>query len=342
MKLQAYKAAAFIEQPDKSLCVFLLYGPDTGLVRERGTQLAKKFVDDLNDPFAIADISADTLGSDPSRLADELATIPMLGGTRLVRIRDAGDAAFVAVDRALENPPTGKAIAILEAGDLDKRSKLRARVEDDGRAMAIPCYPEEGADLTRNIQGMLRTQGFSVEPEALDAMVGLLPPDRIGVRLEIDKLVSYALKANPKRITLDDVEAALSDGHAETVDEAIWAAASANLPKLDAALARLAAEDTPPIVLLRGMQRHLLRLYEVRAKMADGESMEEAVKGLRPAVFYKRANAMRDQARRWSLPVIHAALHLLVAAEVQSKSTGFPAERLSERALLGLGKLMAR
>lgn len=342
MKLSVSKSAAFIEQPDKTLCLYLLYGPDAGLVRERGTALAKKFVADLSDPFAVADIGADTLHADAASLGDELATVPMLGDWRLVRVKDAGDNVFAAVDAALEHPPKGRAIAILEAGDLDKRSKLRLRVEDDARAMAIPCYAEEGYALDKTVQGMIKAEGFSIDRDALAMMVDLLPPDRIGIRLETDKLISYCLKAADKRITREDVQAALTDNAAEDIDDAVWAAASADIRTLDATLERLSAQDVQPVALLRGMQRHLLRLYEVRAHMAQGLSMAEALKELRPPVFFKREKQMLDQARRWSLPALHTALHALVEAEVQCKSTGTPAERMAERALLGLGKLAAR
>ncbi len=343
MKLSVSKAAAFIERPDKNLKLFLLYGPDAGLVRARGNQLAKQFVADLNDPFAVADVGADTLHEETGRLSDEMATIPMLGGWRLVRVKDAGDSVFAAVDHALSNPPPGQAAVILEAGDLDKRSKLRARVEDDAHAMAVPCYPEEGAALGKTVQDMLKADGFSIDRDAMDALQDMLPPDHMGVRAEMEKLILFTLHSNPKRITLRDVELALTDGSAEDVDEAVWAAASANISELDRQLAKLAAEGVAPVMLLRAMQRHLMRLYEAKSMMvADGKGVDEAMKSLRPPVFFKRENEMRKQLTRWTLPALHAGLASLTTAEAQTKSTGFPAERISERALFGLARISAR
>lgn len=339
MKLSVGKSAGFITAPDKKLAVYLLYGPDAGLVRARGAELARHFVADLNDPFAVADISADTLADETGRLADEMATIPMLGGWRLVRVKDAGDAAFAAVDHALNGAAPKQAAVILEAGDLDKRSKLRARVEDDANAMAIPCYAEEGMALDKTIQAIMRENGFAIDRDALSALTGMLPPDHLGVKMEVEKLILYAMHVEPKRITLQHVEAALADGSAEDVDEAIWAAASADLQKLDRQLTRLSAQGTAPVQLLRGMQRHLLRLYEAKAMMQDGKSSDEAMKSLRPPVFFKRENMMRQQLNRWQLPALNAALASLVNAEAQSKTTGMPAELVTERALYSLARI---
>jgi DNA polymerase-3 subunit delta len=341
MKLSVSKSAAFIERPDKSLRLVLLYGPDVGLAHERGAALAKQFVSDLTDPFAVAELGADTLHGDLARLADEMATIPMLGGWRLCRVRDASDSAFAAVDALLNNPPKGNCIAILEAGDLDKRSKLRLRVEDDPHAMAVPCYAEEGFALDKSVHAMLRGEGFTIDSDALAALTALLPPDRAGVRMEVDKLITSCWKNAGKKIAMADVTAILSDGSAEDVDEAVWAAASFDLAKLDATLARLNAEGVQPTQLLRAMQRHILKLYEARAQMEDGRSMEEALKQLRPPVFFKRETQIKKQLQRWTLPALDRALAALVTAEAQCKSSGLPTERIGERALLGLGRALA-
>ncbi|MBT7582049.1 MAG: DNA polymerase III subunit delta, partial [Kordiimonadaceae bacterium] len=60
----------------------LIYGPDEGLVRERATKIAKQVVEDLQDPFLVANIDPDSLKSEPGILADEAAAISMMGGRR--------------------------------------------------------------------------------------------------------------------------------------------------------------------------------------------------------------------------------------------------------------------
>ncbi len=73
--------------------------------------------------------------------------------------------------------------------------------------------------------------------------------------------------------------------------------------------------------------------------MQDGKSSDEAMKSLRPPVFFKRENAMRQQLNRWQLPALNTALAALVSAEAQSKTTGMPAELVTERALYSLARI---
>ncbi len=337
MKLTAGKSAAFIDRPDKAMRIFLLYGPDSGLVRERGQLLAKHFVADINDAFNVAELTGDALAGDAARLSDEMATIPMLGGARLVRVRDAGDSMFAALEACLENLPPGESYVILEAGDLDKRSKMRNRIEDDSKAITIPCYPEEGYALDKSIQAILKEQNFTIEREALEALQDLLPPDRIGIRMEMDKLMTYAWDSNPKRITLEAVEDSLADSNAQDMDGALWAAASGDFAALERQMMRF-TEATAPVQILRGLQRHLLRLMEAKAHMANGMDAEGAMKKLRPPVFFKFENAMRRQLNRWSLPALERALSAMVQIEQKTKQTGMPAEDLAQRALIDVAR----
>lgn len=339
MKLTANKSAGFIERPDKSCRVFLLYGPDAGLVKERGVLLAKHFVADLHDPFAIADLTADQLKEDPARLHDEMATIPMLGGTRLVRVQQGSDAAFAALDHLLGHLPAGDSVCILEGGELDKRSKLRARVEDDAMAMAIPCYAEEGASLDKTILAIIKEQGLSLEGDALQRAHAVLPQDRAALRHELEKLAIYAWRNPARRITLADVEACIADGHESDMDEAIHAACAGDGLKLDRQLTRLAAEGINAVQILRGCQRHVLRLYEAIGIMQqDGLSADDALERLRPPVFFKQKPAMMVQLRRWNAGLVAHALAMLLEAEKRVKSAGMPADLIGQRALQALSR----
>ena len=78
----ALKSAAqidsFLAKPTQP--VVLVFGPDSGLVRERAQMLIKASVDDVNDPFSLARLDGDELASEPSRLVEEANTVPLFGG----------------------------------------------------------------------------------------------------------------------------------------------------------------------------------------------------------------------------------------------------------------------
>ena len=83
---------------------------------------------DLQDPFRVADLSAATLAADPARLADEAAQISLMGGRRVVRVRDAGDALAPLFGRFLADMPrrrAGRRRGRRPAGPLGVAPRLR-------------------------------------------------------------------------------------------------------------------------------------------------------------------------------------------------------------------------
>ena len=129
MKLPAQRIAAFVKSPDAGMRAALVYGPDTGLVKERAQAIARAICPDLSDAFRVAEIDADTIAHDPARLNDEAASLSLMGGRRLIRVYDAGDAVGTLFDRFFKDPPPGDAFIVVAAGDLPPRSSLRKAFE---------------------------------------------------------------------------------------------------------------------------------------------------------------------------------------------------------------------
>ncbi|HVY12341.1 MAG TPA: DNA polymerase III subunit delta, partial [Alphaproteobacteria bacterium] len=188
----------------------------------------------------------------------------------------------------------------------------------------------------QRMAAILKEGGFTASREALSKLAGLVPPDRIGMRLELEKLMTYAGadQAQNKNITPEQIDAVLSDGGEQDMDEAIAAAASGEPVKLEKQLARLREAGAAPVSILRGAQRHMLRLYEARARMeSQNQTADEAMKALKPPVFFKQEAAFRNQLRRWKPRVLERAIAMLLRAEAQCKSTGLPDHLIAEKAL---------
>src|SRR5437762_11522685 len=94
----------FLARPDPLRPIILLYGPDSGLVRERAEALLASAVDDPNDPFSLVKLDDDELSAEPSRLGDEAMTVPLFGGRRAIRVRAGSRSLASGVDTRAEAP----------------------------------------------------------------------------------------------------------------------------------------------------------------------------------------------------------------------------------------------
>ncbi|MBV9828630.1 MAG: DNA polymerase III subunit delta [Alphaproteobacteria bacterium] len=333
MKLPAGRVEGFLRRPDAEIRAILLYGPDAGLVRERADTLARHICPELRDPFRVADLTAAAVTADPARLYDEAAQISLMGGRRVVRVRDAGDSLATLFSRFLADA-AGDALIVVEAGDLPGRSSLRRVFDDAAIAAAIGCYPDNARDLAGVIRDSFAAHRITPTRDAIDYLVGHLGGDRLLTRAELEKLSLYA--GDGGRLDLDDVRAVLSDSAGLSVDDALMAAAEGDAAALDRALARVFQEGESAVSVIRALLRHLQRLHLLALRVASGTSPDEAVRGARPPIFFKQQDSYRRQLNRWSEPRLRRALDRIAEAEFRMKLTGFPAETICREAMLGI------
>jgi DNA polymerase-3 subunit delta len=341
MKIKASDADRFAAKPDARIRAVLVYGPDSGLIRERMNALARSVVDDLSDPFRVADLTDGDLRQDPARLADEAASIAMLGGRRVVRIRGAGDMLAKTFESFLGDPK-GDALIVVEGGDLGPRSSLRKLFEEEPNAAAIPCYADDAATLEDTICKRLARDGLAPEPAALQYLTSHLGNDR-GVTLnELEKLALYmgpkAGKDEKRAVTLADVRACVGDNADSSLDDVVDAATGGDLPALDVALARARSADLSPIAMLNALSRHLIQLHLALAEIETGTPADAALRTIRPPVHFSRAGALRRQLSLWNRRRLDRALALVAEADTQCKTTGLPEGAICGQTLLRIAQ----
>lgn len=328
MKLDARQVPAFLRNPGPCRAV-LLHGEDEGLIREHAQNLTRLVAGTLDDPFRVAELDRDGW----PLLAGEVSALSMIGGRRVVRVREVTDAILPALQAALKTP--GDALVILEAPGLGK-GKLRSFAENTADAAAIACYPEEGRALTDLIRAALAEERVTADPDALAFLSATLGGDRCVVRGELEKLI---LLAGPGgALDLDMARAATGEAAGASADEALLAATCGDVAVADAAVDSALADGLNCIALLRTALSHLQKLHQARLRMAGGASASDAIRAMRPPVFFRAQTAMAASLGLWPQ---EALLRLIAEAretELACKQTGARQELLARRFVVGIAR----
>ena len=335
MKLPAARIAAFLQRPDQAIRAVLLYGPDIGLVRERADDLARTVCSDLRDPFRVADLSGAVVAADPARLADEAAQMSLIGGRRVVRVRDAGDR-LAGLFRGFLDAAPGDGFVVVEAGDLPGSSAMRRVFDTSPRAAAIGCYPDTPRERAAVIRDTLRAHRITASGEATQYLVEHLGSDRLLTRAELEKLALYAGQGS--HVELDDVRLSIEDSAALATDDAVMAAAEGDAARVDRVLDRVFQEGESAVSVVRAMLRHLQRLHLLAARAAAGTTVAEVVRTARPAIFYRQEDNFKRQLVLWSEAGLRAQLGRIAQAELRMKLTGLPANTVCREALLAVAQ----
>ena len=333
---------AYLKAPPKGISAILFFGNDAGLVWERAAALAKTMAAQSIPPGEILRIDDPDLENDPDKLAIELGTIPMFGGRKIIRTQQSRKVNAASLKSLIEGPPL-EGFLVVEAGSLRADEGLRKLFEAAQNAAAIPCYADEARDLDGLVRNVLAAHKLDISAEAKRLLIARLGADRGTSRAEIEKLALYAL--GQTQIEEADVEAIVGDASEMAIDRIVTAAvsgqASVALVECDKALA--AGESAQYVLIASEKQIH--RLHRVRMAMESGASLEDALKGLRPPIFFKQRDGFVRQVEMWSSPKLSRALSRITEGQRMMRSGG-PLGALDEAAvtqgvLLDLARLAA-
>ena len=333
MKLAAARIPAFLREPGECRVV-LLFGEDAGMIRDRAETLVRAIAGSLDDPFLVTELPRENI----KQLANEAAGLSLMGGRRVVRVRDVTDAATEPVLALLKSK--APALVVLEGPSIATRSKLRTALEAAADGAAIGCYPEEGRALEETIRETLRVGGVGIEADALAWLSQQLGADRASTRAELEKLALYVGVGN--RVDLDAAMTCVGDLAGLSLDDAMYAATTGDVATADRALEAAVAEGAAPVQVLRVAMGHLQKLHRARLAMDEqGLTAADAAKTVRPPVFFQKVGAFSRSLMLWPAGTLAAAMAALAEAERGCKRTGWPDDALCRNAVLTLARRSA-
>ncbi len=331
MKLDTRQAAGFLRDPGPCRLV-LLHGDDEGLIRERAQALTRLVAGGLNDPFRVVELDRDGW----PQISGEMAALSMIGGRRVVRVREVAEAVLPHVASAMKGP--GGALLILEAPGLGK-GKLRSFAEAAPDAASIACYPEEGRALTELIRGMFGELQVSAEPDAISWLGEALGGDRSVVRGEIEKL---ALLCGPGgRVDMEMARSATGEAAGHMGDDGLLSAMAGDVRASDAAIEAAIADGLNGIGLIRISLMLLQKMHVARLRMEQGASAGDAVRAMRPPVFGPAVPVMNTALSLWPGEALLRALEEARQVELACKQTGSRPELLARRFIAVLARQAA-
>lgn len=332
MKLAAKQIEGFLRQPGGCHGV-LIYGPDHGLIRQRATSITKNILGAADDAFNKAELSEEQLLQDPALLSDELSALSLMGGRRLVCIRDAGDKSGAIIAEARDALSEGSYL-LVTADELTPRSPLRKLFESEPQLAALPCYKDEGYGLSQLITQSLQQYGLRVNREAQDYLCARLGGDRMMILSELERIALYF--GDEKQVDMPSLQRLIESDQDTSMDVVSHAFAARNGKLFCEALDQLLVTGVQPIIFIRSIDRMLARLSEMHVLMQGGKSADQAAQSMRPPLFFKDKALFAGYARKWEFQQIQRARHQLMRLEAVTKTSYDTSETLLKEGLLRL------
>ena len=333
--IRTREAERFLSAIPEHIFLFLIYGPDAGMVRERALSIINKRIDDRRDPFQFVQISGEAIAADPLLLLDEANTTPLFGGRRAILIETGAKSILPAINSLIAAPPDACAI-VLTAAVLKKDAPMRKLIEGAKGGAAIECQEDTAQDLNGLIDRTLREARLTATPEARGLLLNALGEDRLMSRSELAKLVLYM--HGRSHVEATDIEAIIA--HAASIaSDRIVAAAFTGETGLQ--LEAYFAHGGDPSALIFGALRYLIALHKARISMErEGGRLEPGISIMMRAGFgFMHRSLLEAQLKAWTAIRLNKLREPLRSAQTQARAHAAVAQMEAERVLWRVAKI---
>jgi DNA polymerase-3 subunit delta len=323
MKIPPFQIESFIQKiASDKIAGCLVFGPEINSVSYRFETIAKKITPDLSDVFLVANLSKERLAQDKGVLIDEFSAMSMLGGRRLIIVRDGDSACANALKLLFEDENFYKKsenFILIQAGDLDKSSALRKACEDNPHFAAIACYEDNDSVIKNYIADELRRRKLTFTPQVVEMFLDKFGKDRNLIILEMRKMILF-MDGN-RNLTPEIVER-LSGSESEiSISEFVNSFAAQKFEDALLAAEKLFREGNDAITILRFLSNYFQKLSAARLEIESGNSdFDSAVKNQR--LFFKAETDFRKHLKQLSQKFLLKILRDLEQLEIKIKSSG--------------------
>ena len=336
MKANAAAIGRAVDQPNPAIRFYLFYGPDESQSRALAARLleglgASKFM-----------VSAGSVKSDPASLVDEASAMSLFGGRRAIWIEPATKDIEEGVISLMDGPPP-ESVVIAVAGTLPTTSALRKLAESSNDALAFAAYLPEGDGAARMVIDVGRRFGLKIASPVAARLAEACGNDQAIVAQELQKLALYvgAAPETPRELEHDAIDAVGAESTEGNFLRLADLALSGEVDELAGELSRLPSGGSEAIPVVRSLQRRLLMLAPLRARIERGERIDAVMTSAGRSLFYKEKSKVRRMLSKWSAKELATASYRAGKLERSFMFTPVPDREALGEELLAIARKAA-
>ena len=333
MKAQKYQIDALAGEIKNTFQGALVFGYDESMVQEYAKKIAHFIVPNLKDDFAVREITAAQIKENASLVLDELNALSLMGGRRVVWIKNATESMGSMIDDVLQNLKTNNFLLI--TGDaFSKSASVRVVCENHPKILTIVCYPDEANDIRLLIQNTLSQNGYQITSDAVAAFMDSVGQSRGMTLSELDKLMTY--QKNDKLITAETIHQVIDNSSIFSFDSLCFAIGEGNHANANTFYNKLLESGETPVSIIRKLLTYFNKLLLGVHLLSQKKSMEEALKKVLTPAQFKLKSAVSKQLTYWNKEALSQILKQLLETEKSTKTTALPAELIVLRTITSL------
>lgn len=339
MNIKPEQAEAIVKALNPKIRGVVIYGSNEGMVSTISQQFIKAISPNIYDAFHVSYLEMSDVTSDIGALYAEFNAQSLMGGRRVVVIKEATNSLTKPLRELLESSQSDT-LLVMTSSSLKTKDSLAVMAKDETDFYGIGCYDDRDEDISAFVAKFMSSHGLHIDNTSFQLLCSRLSNDRKISANELDKLITYM--GENKTVGIADIFTVISDTAASSQEDLCYFVALGQTEKAISSYNRLIFEGEQPVSLVRTLSYHFMKLLDCAVKMEKGETADRVIFGLRPPLMFFRKDAFLRQLRIWNRHRIINALALLYQTERECKTTDFPAEQAASFAFMRIANGVKR
>ena len=329
MKIANNQIENYIKNIDSAkIAGCLLYGAEESVIKRRFSDIAKKIVDDLSDDFLVSNISKERLSNDKSAIYDEFFSISMIGGRKLITIKEV-DSNVSQIIKSLDEEKNllskSNNFILINGGDLDKNSAIRKIIERSPYFAALPCYEDSEFFVKKIISDSLNSYNIQYNSQIIDA---IMQNSNKNTEIALQEIEKIAIYLDGKRdIKIDDLLKIIGLDQEVSVSSLINNFIKKDVDASIIDLEKLVKQGVEIIAIIRMMASYLQKLYFAKLQINNDLSNLSEVVRLQN-IFFKDEDSFVKNLKLVNMDFLQKELKKIAILETKIKSQNISARLL--------------
>ena len=277
----------------KNLNFFLLYGENEGLKDEKIKQV---FINDFKG--SVEKFEESEVLNNTDRFISSIINKSFFEEKKIIIISRVSDK-IVALIKDLLDRGANDTIIILNSGNLEKKSKLRAFFEKDNQLVCIPFYKDELRTLSQIANNFFKEKKISISQEIINLIVDKCNGDRKNLITELDKLSMYLL--NKDKINIEEVIKLTNLYEDYGVSELADNCLAKNLKKTIKIVNENNFNVDDSVLIIRTLLIKTKRILEIKKNQNQNINIDQIISSYKPPIFWKDKEIVKSQVSKWKL-----------------------------------------
>ena len=185
---------------------------------------------------------------------------------------------------------------ILNAGILEKKSKLRNLFEKEKNTTCVAFYEDTWNDLYKLINQFLNTKKISLSQSNINLLINRCNSDRMSLINELNKIELFTKN---QIISTDTLLKLTNLSENYSISELVDSFLSKNTKKMINIFNENNFKNEDSIIIIKTLLKKTIRLLKLTEEFKVNKNLELTIANFKPSIFWKEKDLIKDQIKKW-------------------------------------------